>query len=158
MDILWSVLLFSWFLIACGMLTAALFWERDQWGKGPTLLAVVMFAGLAFGIVNNYLGNQVIEGTVYAVSKTGSDNKVKIEFAEKLKTEIESSQEILQSYEVAIYPANSKKVLILNNSNNIWRLKFNKRDLQLGLQAGSKYRFRVHRRFFGKNILDFEPE
>lgn len=140
------------------MIYAAFIGERDQWGRGTTALTVVIFIVLACGILNNYLGNQVIEATVYAVSKTDFDGKAKIEFSDKVKTEIESSGEILRAYEVAVYPSGSQRLLILSNSNNLWRWKWNKRELQLQIQPGKKYRFRVHRRWLGKNILDLDPE
>jgi hypothetical protein len=156
MDILSSLVLFLWFILALFMLGAALFFERDNWNKADILVVIVLFVVCLAFILNNYLGNEVIEGVVFAVSKTASDGTVKVEISDTVSTEFESSNEILRSYEVAIYPTGSNQLQILTNDNNLWRLKFNKRAIQLQLEPGKKYRFIVHRLFFGKNILDIE--
>ena len=91
------------------------------------------------------------------VNKTASDTSIKsIEISGGVKAEIEKSQSILKPYQIAIYPVGRKQLLILNNHNNLWWLKFNKKEIQLQLQKDKKYRFTVHRLIIRKNILGIE--
>ena len=158
MDIVLNVVLLGWFLIACIMVYAAFLSERELWGKGSTIFASLLFVFLLIFILNNYIGNEVIEGTVYAVSKISADKTVRVELSTSLKTEIQPSRDILKAYEVAIYPTGSKKLSILKNNNNLWRLKFNKREIQLQIEAGKRYKFRVHRLFLRRNIIEIQGE
>ena len=109
-------------------------------------------------VVNNYLGNEVIEGTVQSVNKTSSD--VKSSSVEVTGSSVaiaqEKSNEILKPYEVSVRVSDKKKIRIFNNDNNIWRWKFNKREIQLQLQEGETYWISVDRFLFGTNILSIE--
>ena len=160
-DILWEISILLGFVLACAMVLVAFFSEREEFGTGGKIFGLLLFLAMLFLIINNYFGNQIIVGTVYAVSKEDAEGKVKgVEFSlSGVKTEFEAPKEgILKAYEVAIVPQTSKKLFILNNDNTIWRLKFHKREIQLQLEPGKTYRFKVHRLLFRKNILDIQEQ
>ncbi len=158
MDVLWNVLLLVAFLLSSVMVFAAYFTERGLWGVGGTIAATILFLALLLCVVNNYLGSQTIVATVYEVNKTDSDMTVKVEVSSTPKAEIEQSNTILKAYKVAVYPSDSKRLVILSNDNSLWRLKFNKREIQLQLEKDKQYSFRIYRWVFGKNILSIEAQ
>jgi len=65
-------------LIASGMVWSAFFGERDQWKIDGKIVSSLLFIFSLILIANNYIGNEVIVATVYAVSKTVADEKVKV--------------------------------------------------------------------------------
>jgi hypothetical protein len=134
---------------------------RPRWREVPrnTTAARLVGAAIIFPcfllIVNNYLGNERIDAVVQAVNKKSSSvERVSVDFSGGI--EQERTNEILQPYEVAVTPIGAKNLVIINNDNTLWRAKFNKREIQLQLEPGKKYRIYVHRLVFGKNILKAE--
>jgi len=121
----------------------------------PIIVAVVLSPFFVL-ILNNYLGNEQIDAIVLDVNKsTSSVENVSVDFSGK-KVGVQPSGEILKPYEVAVSPLGTQNVLILKNDNSLWRAKFNKREIQIQLEPGKKYRFYVHRLFIEKNILKVE--
>ena len=157
LEYVFTVAAVGWLLIGAGMVWAAFIGERDQWGPISRVAAVLAFLLPLAWILNDYLGNETMDGVVTSVSKVANDGAAKVEVSTSIKAEFGASPEILKPFEVAIYPTGTKKLRILSNTDSIFRLKFNKRELQLQLEAGKRYRFRLHRLFRQKNILDIEP-
>jgi hypothetical protein len=106
-------------------------------------------------IANNYVGNERIVAVVKAINKSTSDVKrVSVDLSGGF--EQERTNDILRPYEVAVTPVGTKDLFILKNDNTLWRAKFNKREIQLQLEPGKKYRIYVHRLFFRRNVLKVE--
>lgn len=158
MDMLVDFNIVGWFLIASVGLVVGIVdkSERAHMSLGFWVAFCSIFLLTGALAANNYLGDTTITGTVYAVSKKAGDSSVKLQFSKAISAEIEPSNELLQSFEVAIFPTGSRQLMVLKNWNSIWRLKFDKRVIQIQLEPDRTYRFRVHRLFFRKNILAIE--
>jgi len=153
-DLLFLVYLLLFLIIGFGVSFSGSSSDEDR-RLGYALILLGLLALLP--ILNNFFGNQVLEATVYEINKTNAASKISTELStEDITTKIEPSNEILQPYQVAVYPTDERKVKILNNRNSLWRLKFNKQEIQLQLRKGKRYRFRVYGLVGRKNILDIE--
>jgi len=155
-DIFLDLVILGFFLIFLIMLVAAFGFEKRLWGTGSRIFSILGFVILLGLILNNYFGNETVVGTVSEINKTSSDLKITSEISEDPRITIENTQGILKAYQVAVYIEEEKKLRIYNNNNSIWRFKFNKDEIQLHLEKGRKYKLRLHKLVFRKNILDIE--
>lgn len=157
MDIFIDISLLIWLLFTLFLLLLSFgFIEDEDWGKGWKITLFLVFLIPLTFILNTYLGNETVVGTVSEVNKTRSDIQVTSEISPDPKVVVESTQGILKAYQVAVYFEEGKKLKIFNNNNSLWRFKFNKGEIQLQLEKGRKYKFRLHKLFIQKNILDIE--
>jgi len=155
MQILYGLVLIA---IIIGTVWVLRSWAKEEpESKSSTLVIVgaVIILPCFLIIANNYVGNERIIAEVKAVNKKTSDVK-RASFDLGGGFEQERTNKILRPYEVAITPVGTKNLLILKNDNTLWRAKFNRREIQLQLEPGKKYRIYVHRLVFQKNILRVE--
>ena len=152
-DIIGNVGLLGFLVIMAGVAYAALVSERNQFGKGETVLIFALFALALALVLNHYLGNQQIEACVEAVNKKAVDVKVKVEIK---GISLEPSSDLVKSYEAAVYDCGLRRVQILSNQNDLWRLRFDKRAVQQQIQPGERYRFQVYGVFGDKSIRRVE--
>lgn len=153
MDIFLNIALLFWTLIALIQIIGIFTFLRYDWDDGAKLYAIIQFLVVISLVLNNYLGTEIINGKVYAVSKVNSDQTVTTVISSNPSTQITRSLDILEAYEVALLPSNDNTLRIINNKNNLWQFKFNKRAIQIQVQPDSIYKFRIHR-LVGKNIVE----
>lgn len=165
MDILFDIFIILLALCGMGLLIKGLYDYRvtrtstyrywDLW----VISGVVILLISAFFIADSYLGGQSIEAVVIQAYK-GHTEEQSNEFSISpsgefgIKSQQKDEKKILKEYEVAVVLEQSKEASIFTNDNDLFRWKFNNRAIQVHMETGKRYKFKVYGFLGYKNILE----
>lgn len=105
---------------------------------------------------NNIFGREQLVGTIVMIQKDRADTELSTTIESAPSISIKKENFLLEEYQVAIQLEGQEKVVVLNNMNSLFHLKFDQTAMQIQLQQGEKYSFIVAGLVGKKNIIHFE--
>ena len=163
MDILFDIFIILLALCGMGLLIKGIHDYRVTWTRDDAPLwvipGVVILLISALFIADSYLGGQSIEAVVIQAYKGHTEEKseeVSISLSGEfgIKSQQKDEKKILKEYEVAVVLEQSKEASIFTNDNDLFRWKFNNRAIQVHMETGKRYKFKVYGFLGYKNILE----